>query len=139
MRFTSGFGSSRSRGFGEAMADPLEFDRMFVTTGPGGGSWVYDVERLWRLAEGLPVREVPLGEFDAVLDERHSWGEELTNRAVARHARKIYEADLSYPVMLSAGGEVMDGHHRIAKAWLLGMETIKAVRFEVDPLPDGVR
>ena len=121
------------------MADPLEFDRMYVTSGPQDQTWVYDVERLWRLAEGLLVRDVPLGQFDAVLDERHSWGEESTNRQVARHARKIYEADLSCPVMLSTGGEVMDGYHRIAKAWLLGMSTIRVVRFEVDPLPDGVR
>jgi hypothetical protein len=32
----------------------------------------------------------------------------------------------------------MDGGHRIAKAWLLGLEEIVAVRFETDPAPDSV-
>ena len=30
----------------------------------------------------------------------------------------------------------MDGIHRIAKAWLLGHETIDAVRFSEDPSAD---
>jgi hypothetical protein len=30
----------------------------------------------------------------------------------------------------------MDGMHRIAKAWILGMKEIKMVRFLVTPEPD---
>ncbi len=30
----------------------------------------------------------------------------------------------------------MDGMHRVAKAWLLGLETIEVVQFDVDPEPD---
>jgi hypothetical protein len=33
----------------------------------------------------------------------------------------------------------MDGGHRLAKAWLLGLKAIYAVQFEVDPEPDEVR
>jgi hypothetical protein len=32
----------------------------------------------------------------------------------------------------------MDGGHRIAKAWLLGLSEIGAVQFEIDPEPDRV-
>jgi hypothetical protein len=32
----------------------------------------------------------------------------------------------------------MDGGHRIAKAWLMGRQTIAAIRFETDPPPDAV-
>lgn len=32
----------------------------------------------------------------------------------------------------------MDGGHRLAKAWILGLKEIQAVQFEVDPEPDEV-
>ena len=61
-----------------------------------------------------------------------------TCRAVAAHARRIFEADLSYPVILSADGGLMDGGHRVAKAWLAGQEKVLAVRFDHDPQPDWI-
>jgi hypothetical protein len=51
-----------------------------------------------------------------------SWiggGKRPTCREIARHARMIYETDLSYPIILSAEGDLMDGMHGIAKAWVL--------------------
>ena len=48
------------------------------------------------------------------------------------------DADLRYPVILSAEGFLMDGGHRIARAHLLGLTTVAAVRFPVDPEPDYV-
>jgi hypothetical protein len=50
----------------------------------------------------------------------------------------IEESDLSFPIILSASGAVMDGMHRVAKAVLLGREEIEAVQFEADPEPDHV-
>jgi hypothetical protein len=87
----------------------------------------------------LPVREVPLGDIaefdqDCWFQERHT----PTCRAVADHARRIREADLSYPVILSADGRLMDGGHRVAKGYLEGRSVVAAVRFEVDPEPDRV-
>ena len=61
-----------------------------------------------------------------------------TCRRVAEHARRIMAADLSYPVIFSASGGVMDGMHRIARAWLEGSATVRGVRFAVDPEPDEV-
>lgn len=63
---------------------------------------------------------------------------EPTCRAVARHAERMYKADHSYPVILSADGGLMDGGHRLAKAWLAGQEKVAAVRFERDPEPDWI-
>ena len=48
----------------------------------------------------------------------------------------VAEASLSYPIILSADGRVMDGMHRLAKALLEGRECINAVRFSKDPAPD---
>ena len=52
--------------------------------------------------------------------------------------RLIEQADLSFPIILAANGEVMDGRHRIAKAALTGRATITAVQFTTDPPPDHV-
>ena len=104
------------------------------------GRYVWYVERLWQLPEHLPVRTVlieKIAEFD-----QNCWFDQSdtpTCRAVAAHAKRIYEADLSHPIILSTKGYLMDGGHRIAKAWLLGMKEIQAVQFEIDPEPDEVR
>lgn len=102
------------------------------------GRYVWQTERLWRLAENLPVKIIPLEnikEFD-----QDCWFDFAppTCRAVALHAKRIYESDLSYPIILSAEGNLMDGGHRIAKAWLLGEREIKAVQFETTPEPDEI-
>lgn len=52
------------------------------------------------------------------------------------HVRLIQEADMSFPIILSSDGRVMDGRHRVAKAMLEGHETIEAVKFSQDPEPD---
>jgi hypothetical protein len=52
------------------------------------------------------------------------------------HIRLIDEADLSFPIILSSSGAVMDGRHRVAKALLQGGVDIEAVQFEEDPEPD---
>jgi len=63
---------------------------------------------------------------------------EATCRAVVEHAGFIQEADLSFPIILSSDGRVMDGMHRVGKALLNGQADIEAVRFVRDPEPDYV-
>ncbi len=98
----------------------------------------WEVERLWEITQNFPSKQVPLskiGDFDLV-----TWfdGKQHlpTCRAVAEHARKIMEANFDYPIILSAQGHVMDGMHRVAKAWLLDHEMVTAVQFDEDPEPD---
>ena len=104
------------------------------------GLLAWDVHRLIALTAAVPPAEVRL---DAIreLDEPFWFGgdsEPATCRAVADHARLIVEADLSYPIILGADGRVMDGMHRVAKAYLEGRTAILAVRLDVDPEPDFV-
>jgi hypothetical protein len=54
------------------------------------------------------------------------------------HIRLIYAADLSFPIILSETGEVMDGMHRAAKALLEGRADIAARQFPRDPESDHV-
>jgi len=49
------------------------------------------------------------------------------------HVRQMNEADLSYPVILSEDGVILDGWHRLAKAITTGQRYIKAVRFNKNP------
>ena len=65
-------------------------------------------------------------------------GEGPTCRLVADHAKRIYEAKFDHPVILSSAGWVMDGMHRVCKAYLLGWQAIKAVQFVQDPEPDEI-
>ena len=78
---------------------------------------------------------------DPRLDEPFWFGsgsDAATCRAIVEHARLIDAADLSFPIILSSDGHVMDGMHRVAKAALLGHETIAAVKFASDLEPDFV-
>jgi hypothetical protein len=106
--------------------------------GPSGFT-AWDVDRLVRLTKDLEVREVPLDsirELDApfwLLED-----EAPTLRDVAEHARLINETDLQHPIILGADGRVMDGRHRVAKAFIEGRQMIRAVRFRTDPEPDFI-
>jgi hypothetical protein len=102
------------------------------------GLLAWDVDDLIRLSAGLPRVPVPIAQFrelDAVWfdeDERPTW------RSFLEHVRYIDEADLAFPIILSASGEVMDGMHRVAKAMRAGLTEIEAVQFAVDPPPTYV-
>jgi hypothetical protein len=89
------------------------------------------VQQLWESAEGLPVTKVNLSELEG-FDEVGWFGGPFnlrpTRRAIAEHAQDICAADLSYPIILSPSGEVLDGWHRICKAFAQGMDMLDAVR-----------
>ncbi len=110
------------------------------STYKNGKLLVWESESLWSKSKDLPVKTIALSSitnFDDVC-WFHSSNAKPTCRAVAAHAKRIYEADLARPIILSVTGIMMDGMHRVAKAWLLGMEEIKAVQFTEDPPPDQI-
>ena len=105
-----------------------------------GSMRFWRMEQLWELVAGLPVKKICIRDlpgFDAV----RWFGGPLrilpTCRTIAEHARDIYYADLSYPVILSPTGIVLDGMHRICKAYLQGIEEIDAVQLLEMPEPRG--
>ena len=105
------------------------------------GLLAWDVDRLVMLTKDFPRVQVPLTAIRE-LDEPFRSDDESPNwRAALKHVRLIEAADLSFAIILSADGRVMDGMHRVAKAVLLGRATIEAVQFTDDPEPDyvGVR
>ena len=54
---------------------------------------------------------------------------------LAFHCKKVNEADLDMPIILSWEGQIADGRHRVIKALTLGHKTIKAVRMTWRPTP----
>ena len=102
------------------------------------GYYAWDIDRLIALSKNFERKEVLLEAINE-LDENFWFGgkgDVATCRAIVDHMRLIHEADLSYPVILSSEGRVMDGMHRIAKALYEGKEKISAVQFRETPEPD---
>src|SRR5678815_5725036 len=85
------------------------------------------MQQLWDMAAGLPSKKVRVSELNALDDVR--WFSERmqklpTCRAVAEHARDIYEVDFRFPIILSPSGEVLDEMNRLCKAFLQGIDEI---------------
>lgn len=99
---------------------------------------IWATSRLWDAARQLPIKRVPIAAISEFDQDCWFGGVVPTCREVAEHARRIQAADLTHPIILSADGKLMDGVHRLAKAWLQGECEIAAVQFEMDPPPDHV-
>lgn len=104
------------------------------------GRYIWDVHNLIKQAQALTPKDVPLYTI-AELNENYWFDGHWpipTSRNIAEHARKIYESDLQYPVILGPDGRIMDGMHRVCKAFLLNYDTIRVVQFDVEPAPDFI-
>ena len=117
-------------------------------TSRGGIKRTYSVPYLWKRAVGLPVvemdpEEIPEFEFLMDCDAAAIWGKrpnagrvfEFKMEDFRHHAKRVMEADLEYPVILNPEGGMMDGVHRLMKAFLEGKK-VKVVRFVEWPKPD---
>jgi hypothetical protein len=104
------------------------------------GLLAWDVHRLLRLASALEPVFLPLEKIRE-LDEPFSFSgddDTPTCRRVAEHARLINETSLDHPIIIDPEGRVMDGMHRVCKALINHLKTIKAVKFLSMPEPDFV-
>ena len=91
-----------------------------------------------QLSANLPRKRIPLSEIRELDQTCFGEYESPTWRAMLQHIKLIDDADLSFPIILSSSGAVMDGMHRVAKAVRQDGRDIEAVQFEVDPEPDHV-
>lgn len=107
-----------------------------IPSGRGFDAW--DIDKLVEASKNFPVFAMDLEDIKE-LDENFWYqgeGDVPSARSIAQHYKLIEEADLSYPIILSAERRVMDGMHRIIKALVLGHKTIDAVVFTNTPPPD---
>ena len=101
----------------------------------------WKARNLWKLSADLPVEYIPLNDFDWENDnfQCNSLNDPPLWRDIGDHMKKILAADLQYPIIISAEGNVMDGMHRILKCYAFGLDAVKAVRFDETPQPDIIR
>jgi hypothetical protein len=104
-----------------------------------GKKHTWYVKRLWALAENMPTFEYDIATFRG-FEEDYWFGDrhKPTLMKVLEHQQKIARADLLYPIILSESGLVMDGIHRICRAYLENRKSILAVRFLVNPEADVI-
>ena len=115
--------------------------RLYGETQPDGRTPYWTMRTIWAAAEGKATISVAidaLNILDAVVWFGGPKNVEPTIRRVAERARDIFSADLSYPIIMTKSGDVLDGAHRIAKAYLQGERTIAAVVIDDYPPPDGM-
>lgn len=91
-----------------------------------------------QLSSNLARKRIPMSQIGELDELWLGGGEQPTWRALIEHMKLIEEADLSFPIILSSTGAVMDGMHRVAKAAREGRKEIDAVQFAEDPEPDHV-
>ena len=99
-------------------------------------SW--DVDRLVALTRSLPRRRVALADIRELDQPWFGETEPRSWRELAEHLKLVNAAELTYPIILAADGAVMDGMHRVVKAYSSGQQDIEAVQFLEDPEPDHV-
>ncbi len=103
------------------------------------GLLAWDVLKLIELSKDFEIVQVPLSEIRELKETYwFGLGAPPISEDIAQHAKQIYEADISYPIILCPEGRVMDGMHRVCKAFLEAHVTISAVRFSELHEPDHV-
>lgn len=104
----------------------------------GEDTHIWDVHHLVELSQDLPIKTIALSAIKE-LDEHYWYPEKTpTTRQIAEHFKLVNAADLSYPIILCAEGRVMDGMHRIVKAYLQNLTEIQAIQFEQTPSPNFI-
>ena len=94
------------------------------------GKQRWRVSRLIALSKDLTVMDIPIEHLNI-----YGIYPKISNTMdFVEHVRLVNNADLNYPIILDDEGYVMDGRHRIAKALLDGVASIKAVRFKTTPV-----
>jgi len=104
-----------------------------------GKRLVWYTDRLWSESRALVPFDVELSSIREL--DQDCWfgqGKTPTLREIARHCQRINSANLEQPIILNADGSLMDGGHRVCRAFAEGRTTIRAVRFESTPDPDEV-
>lgn len=98
----------------------------------GDARW--SVARLIQLSKDYPVHEVPVFAMAAWM---WPWEDTLTIEKFCRHAKRVKDADMQYPILISPDGGIIDGVHRLCKAIINEEPTIKVKYFTKMPECDS--
>jgi len=87
-------------------------------------------------AVSINIEEL-IPEMDKKLWETHSPNDVLKNPNLKLHkedSKRIENADLSYPIIVTSNKKIIDGAHRLTKAYKQDLKTIKAYIFDKELL-----
>jgi len=106
-----------------------------------GISKYWYAETLWTAATGAPIVEIEVASI-AILDEV-VWFDSAKNilptiRNIVERMQTIQESDLTFPIIKIRDGDILDGAHRIAKAYINKQKFIRAALLEKYPVHDGI-
>lgn len=94
---------------------------------------IFKDETLLKKAELLSITSFDL--TDNLQDEIIRW--KLVNfHDYLTHFQRVINADLTKPIIVRSDGVVMDGWHRIIKAFYKNLKILPAKKFVIDPKPD---
>jgi len=96
--------------------------------------YYWAVPRLIEHSKNFPVFEISVA---GIYIGSRVFSESRTARSIAEHVKRVNETSLEYPIIMDPDGFIIDGWHRVIKALVNGVKTIKAVRFESMPASDG--
>lgn len=97
----------------------------------------YDVNKLFELAKDIPEEEVDLADYVDQLKD-YVWTEGDSEKKIrpididesSEHWQRMLDADLDYPILIGPNNEIMDGYHRLARAFFLRKPKIKIQKFD---------
>ena len=96
------------------------------------GRWT--AQELWKAAEGLPAKSMQINQID---DPKKVFIEMINGcdggEGIKYEINRVLNVDTTYPIILNPDGVIVDGYHRLVKAYLDGDTTIKAIRLPKMP------
>lgn len=117
----------------------VEFDNVKLSENgfnSDGNYWAASTLVQYCKEKDYPVFDLPLA---GIRLDMLPWGDLSCIYDYVYHTKRVVDVDASKPIILDGTGCVCDGWHRIAKALLHDKETIKAIRIQKMPAPDGER
>lgn len=113
--------------------EQLKWRKHYMSTVMDDGRvYSWNVPKLWKLVEPLPVIKILVYDIYQTV-KRH-----IEEEYIAEDWKRVAHADLSYPIIVNDLHGVVDGVHRIAKAYQLNKRYINAKRIKTMPEPDMV-
>lgn len=92
-----------------------------------GATYTWGVEALWEKTKAFPTVQIPLSDFEHTLDW-DCWKEGLTPRSLLNHAQRMFQADMSCPLLVVRSENkvvrVIDGMHRIVRGFVDSVEEL---------------
>lgn len=102
----------------------------------GNSQYTWDVENLWDSTSEIKGVAIPMSDLTHTL-EWDCWDGKMKPKNLLHHYQRLLEADLHFPILIVRQKDgrvchVIDGMHRIVKAFALKHEKIFVKELSVD-------